>query len=53
MLSSELEFCLKQGFHQARCARHESLTVEHLLLTILDTPKVREVLSGCGADPIG
>jgi len=47
VLSSELEFCLNQAFHQARSARHEFLTVEHLLLAILDAPKVREVLSGC------
>jgi len=50
VLSSELEFCLNQAFHQARSARHEFLTVEHLLLAILDAPKVREVLEGCGAD---
>ncbi|HWW19381.1 MAG TPA: AAA family ATPase, partial [Steroidobacteraceae bacterium] len=50
VLSSELEFCLNQAFHQARTARHEFLTVEHLLLAILDAPKVREVLEGCGAD---
>jgi ATP-dependent Clp protease ATP-binding subunit ClpA len=50
MLSGELEACLNQAFHQARSARHEFLTVEHLLLAILDTPKVREVLAGCGAD---
>ena len=51
MLSNELESCLNQAFHQARSAHHEFLTVEHLLLAILDTPKVREVLKGCGADP--
>ncbi len=50
MLSSELEYCLNQAFHQARTARHEFLTVEHLLLAIIDAPKVREVLEGCGAD---
>ena len=50
MLSNELEFCLNDAFHQARKARHEFLTVEHLLLAILDTPKVREVLRACGAD---
>jgi len=42
--SSELEFCLNQAFHQARSAHHEFLTVERLLLAILDTPTVREVL---------
>src|SRR5215469_1809285 len=50
MLSNELEYCLNDAFHQAREARHEYLTVEHLLLAILETPKVREVLRACGAD---
>src|SRR5690348_3690129 len=50
MLSNELEYCLNDAFHQAREARHEYLTVEHLLLAILDTPKVREVLRACGSD---
>ncbi|HEV2228943.1 MAG TPA: ATP-dependent Clp protease ATP-binding subunit ClpA [Steroidobacteraceae bacterium] len=50
MLSNELEYCLNDAFHQAREARHEYLTVEHLLLAILDTPKVREVLRACGVD---
>jgi ATP-dependent Clp protease ATP-binding subunit ClpA len=50
VLSNELEFCLNDAFHQAREARHEYLTVEHLLLAILDTPRVREVLRACGAD---
>ncbi len=50
MLSNELEYCLNNAFHEAREARHEYLTVEHLLLAILDTPKVREVLKACGAD---
>ncbi len=51
MLSSELEFCLNQAFREARTHRHEFLTVEQLLLALLDAPKVREVLSGCGASP--
>jgi ATP-dependent Clp protease ATP-binding subunit ClpA len=50
VFSNELEYCLNDAFHQARVARHEYLTVEHLLLAILDTPKVREVLKACGAD---
>ncbi|HUO20629.1 MAG TPA: ATP-dependent Clp protease ATP-binding subunit ClpA [Steroidobacteraceae bacterium] len=50
MLSNELEYCLNDAFHKAREARHEYLTVEHLLLAILDTPKVREVLRSCGVD---
>jgi ATP-dependent Clp protease ATP-binding subunit ClpA len=50
MLSGDLEVCLNQAFQQARSARHEFLTVEHLLLALLDAPKAREVLKGCGAD---
>jgi ATP-dependent Clp protease ATP-binding subunit ClpA len=50
VLSSELESCLDQAFQQARSARHELLSVDHLLLAILDVPRVREVLEGCGAD---
>ena len=50
MLSQELEFCLNDAFAKARDARHEFLTVEHLLLSIFDTPKVREILRACGAD---
>jgi ATP-dependent Clp protease ATP-binding subunit ClpA len=50
VLSSELEFCLNNAFQGARDARHEYMTVEHLLLAILDTPRVREILRACGAD---
>src|SRR6202167_2467473 len=50
VLSNELEYCLNDAFHRAREARHEYLTVEHLLLAILDTPKGREILRACGAD---
>ncbi len=50
MLSSELEFCLNDGFQKARDARHEFLTVEHLLLAVIDATKVRDVLRACGAD---
>ena len=50
MLSSELEYCLNEAFQRARDQRHEYMTVEHLLLGILDTPKVREILQACGAD---
>jgi len=49
-LSNELEYCLNEAFQNAREARHEFMTVEHLLLAILDTPKVREILRACGAD---
>ena len=52
MLSSELEMCLNEAFQSAREARHEFMTVEHLLLAIIETPKVREILRACGADPV-
>jgi ATP-dependent Clp protease ATP-binding subunit ClpA len=50
VLSSELETCLNAAFAQAREARHEFLTVEHLLLSIIDAPRVREVLKAGNAD---
>jgi len=50
MLSSELEYCLKEAFQRAREDHHEFITVEHLLLALLDTPSVVEVLKACGAD---
>ncbi len=50
MLSSELEYCLNEAFQKARDARHEYMTVEHLLLSVLDAPRVREILKACGAD---
>ena len=50
MLSSELEFCLNEAFQRARSDRHEYMTVEHLLLAMLDIPKVAEILNAAGAD---
>jgi len=50
VLSSELESCLNGAFAQAREAKHEFLTVEHLLLSIIDAPRVREILKAGGAD---
>jgi len=50
VLSSELEYCLNEAYQRARDARHEYMTVEHLLLSILDAPRVREILKACGAD---
>jgi ATP-dependent Clp protease ATP-binding subunit ClpA len=50
MLSSELEYCLNEAFQKAREAQHEFITVEHLLLALLDTPHVLEILQACGAD---
>ncbi|HET7175831.1 MAG TPA: ATP-dependent Clp protease ATP-binding subunit ClpA [Gammaproteobacteria bacterium] len=50
MLSKELEFCLNAAFKEARVQRHEFITVEHLLLALLDLPQVNEVLRSCGAE---
>ena len=50
MLSSELEFCLNEAFQSARERRHEFMTVEHLLLALLDIPKVHEILKACDGD---
>ena len=50
MLSSELEFCLNEAFQNARDHRHEFMTVEHLLLALLDIPKVHEILKACDSN---
>ncbi len=50
MLSSELEFCLNEAFQRARDYRHEFMTVEHLLLALLDIPAVHEILKSCDAN---
>jgi ATP-dependent Clp protease ATP-binding subunit ClpA len=50
MLSSELEFCLNEAFQRARNNRHEFMTVEHLLLALLDIPRVHEILKACNSN---
>ncbi len=50
MLSSELEFCLNEAFQGAREKRHEFMTVEHLLLALLDIPRVHEILKACNSN---
>ena len=50
MLSKELELSLNAAFKEARDRRHEFITVEHLLLALLDNGSVISVLSACGAD---
>ncbi len=50
MLSSELEFCLNEAFQRARDRRHEFMTVEHLLLALIDIPRVYEILKTCDAN---
>jgi ATP-dependent Clp protease ATP-binding subunit ClpA len=50
MLSKELEFTLNQAFKEARAKRHEYMTVEHLLLCLIDNPTAAKVLRACAAD---
>ncbi|MBK5931969.1 ATP-dependent Clp protease ATP-binding subunit ClpA [Halochromatium salexigens] len=50
MLSKELEFTLNQAFKEARAKRHEYMTVEHLLLCLIDNPAAAKVLRACAAD---
>jgi ATP-dependent Clp protease ATP-binding subunit ClpA len=50
MLNKELEQTLNSAFVFAREHRHEFMTVEHLLLALLDNSAAREALKACGAD---
>ena len=50
MIAKDLETCLQKAFTNANQARHEFITVEHLLLAILDEPTVVEALKACNAD---
>ena len=50
MLSKELEVTLNLAFKEAREQRHEFMTVEHLLLALLDNPTAAKVLRACSAD---
>lgn len=50
MLSRELEVTLNLAFKSARDKRHEFMTVEHLLLALLDDASASSVLKACGAD---
>lgn len=50
MLSKDLEFSINIAFREARERRHEFMTVEHLLLALLDNPSAAEVLKACGSD---
>jgi len=51
MMSKELKFSLKRAFEQAQEKHHEYITVEHLLLSLLDNPTAIIVLRACGAEP--
>lgn len=50
MLNNELEITLNFAFKEAREKRHEFMTVEHLLLALLDNASATQVLRACGAD---
>ena len=50
MISQELEVSLHMAFVEARQQRHEFITVEHLLLALLDNPSAAEILKACAAN---
>ena len=50
MLNKELEFTLNLAFKEAKEKRHEFMTVEHLLLSLLDNPAAGNVLHACEAN---
>ena len=50
MIAQELEVTLHMAFMDARQKRHEFISVEHLLLAMLDNPSAAEVLRACGAN---
>ena len=49
MIAQELEVSLHMAFVEARQKQHEFITVEHLLLAMLDNPSAADVLRACGA----
>ncbi|MBT9523078.1 MAG: ATP-dependent Clp protease ATP-binding subunit ClpA [Dechloromonas sp.] len=49
MIAQELEVSLHMAFVEARQKRHEFITVEHLLLALIDNPSAAEALRSCGA----
>ena len=50
MFSKDLEQTIGQCYKRAREARHEFMTVEHLLLALLENPSAQAVLKATGAD---
>ena len=50
MLDKDLEITLNSVFNEARDRRHEYVTVEHLLLALLDNTSAAHVLKACGAN---
>jgi len=53
MFSKELELSISQAYQEAREKRHEFLTVEHMLLALLDNASALSILSACEADIVG
>ena len=51
MIAQELEVSLHMAFVEARQKRHEFITVEHLLLALVDNPSAADALRACGAKP--
>ena len=51
MIAQELEVSLHMAFVEARQKRHEFITVEHLLLALIDNPSAAEALRACGGKP--
>ncbi|SFD38621.1 ATP-dependent Clp protease ATP-binding subunit ClpA [Pseudoalteromonas denitrificans] len=52
MLNKDLEMTLNSAFREARTHRHEFMTVEHLLLALVDNPSAAEALGACGSDTL-
>ncbi|KZN61633.1 ATP-dependent Clp protease ATP-binding subunit ClpA [Pseudoalteromonas luteoviolacea] len=53
MLNKDLEITLNTAFREARTRRHEFMTVEHLLLALIDNPSASEALNACSVDTEG
>ena len=49
-ITKELQHALRKAFEQAAEKRHEYVTLEHLLLSLLDDPKVERAMRACGGD---
>jgi ATP-dependent Clp protease ATP-binding subunit ClpA len=50
MFSKDLELSISQTYKEARARRHEFMTVEHLLLALIDNPSARRVLKACSVE---
>ena len=50
MFSNKLQYCIHNAFQDAHEKRYEFITVEHLLLFLLDLPKVVAIIKSCGGD---